>query len=162
MACFFDLSEGFDAYVSVISETFTTRIIFFCHELLLYFLFPSQKLVRKYLPKGFQKYPTIQIIIYEIEIYHIVLEIVKWILVHRAFSVAFLVPFPWVCNYCVGARTRQVKSTSFHLYISICSYLCFSRLDGIQLAHCIACLISLRSIDHAVHAFYPVTLEFRI
>ena len=94
MVCFFDLSEGFDVYVSLLSETFTTRIIFFCHELLLYFLFPSQELVRKYLPKGFQKYPTIQIIIYEIEIYHIVLEIVKWILVHRAFSVAFLVPFP--------------------------------------------------------------------
>ena len=94
MACFFDLSEGFDAYVSVISETFTTRIIFFCHELLLYFPFPSQKLVRKYLAKGFQKYPTMQIIIYGIEIYHIVLEIVKWILVQMAFSVAFPVPFP--------------------------------------------------------------------
>ena len=162
MVCFFDLSEGFDVYVSLLSETFTTRIIFFCHELLLYFPFPSQKLVRKYLAKGFQKYPTMQIIIYGIEIYHIVLEIVKWILVQMAFSVAFPVPFPWVCNYFVGVRTLQVRSTSFHLFVSTCSFPCFSRLDGIQLAHCFACLISLRSIDHAVHAFYAVTLEFRI
>ena len=63
MVCFFDLSEGFDVYVSLLSETFTTSIFFFCHELLLYFLFPSQKLVKKYLPKGFQKHPTRQIII---------------------------------------------------------------------------------------------------
>ena len=131
------------------------------HGLLLYFPFPSEKLVRKYLPKGFQKYPTIQIIIYGIKIYHTVLETVKWLLVHRAFSVVFPVPFPWVCNYCVVARTLQVRSTSFHLFVSICTFLCFSRLNGIQLAHCIASLISLRSIDHAIHAFYPVRLEFR-
>ena len=29
----------------------------------LYFLFPSQKLVRKYLPKSFEKYPATLIII---------------------------------------------------------------------------------------------------
>ena len=33
------------------------------HKLLSYFPFPSQKLVRKYLPKSFEKYPTTQIII---------------------------------------------------------------------------------------------------
>ena len=53
-----DLSERFDVSVSFISETFTTWINFLYHELTLYFLFLSQKLVRKYLPKRFEKYPT--------------------------------------------------------------------------------------------------------
>ena len=48
----------FDVSVSLISKTFTTWINFLYHELPLYFPFPSQKLVRKYLPKSFEKYPT--------------------------------------------------------------------------------------------------------
>ena len=79
----FDLSERFDVCFSL-SETFTTRINFLCHGLPLCFPFPSQKLVRKYLPKSFDG----------TEIYLIVLEIVMWLLAHRAFSIAFLVQFP--------------------------------------------------------------------
>ena len=52
----------FDGSVSLISKTFTTWINFLYHELPLYFPFPSQKLVRKYLPKSFEKYPTTKII----------------------------------------------------------------------------------------------------
>ena len=66
-------------YVFLISETFTTRIIFLCHELPLYFPFHLQKIVRKYLPKS-EKYPTMQIIIHGTEI---VLEIKMWLLIHR-------------------------------------------------------------------------------
>ena len=55
--------------VSLISKTFTTWIIFLYHELPLYFSFPSQKLVRKYLPKSFEKYSTTRIIIDETEIF---------------------------------------------------------------------------------------------
>ena len=39
------------------------------HELPLYFSFPSQKLLRKYLPKSLEKYPTTQIIVDEAEIF---------------------------------------------------------------------------------------------
>ena len=53
-----DLKERFDVSVSLISKTFTTWINFLYNELPLYFPFPSQKLVRKYLPKSFEKYPT--------------------------------------------------------------------------------------------------------
>ena len=49
--------------VSLISKTFTKWIIFLYHEFPLYFPFPSQKLVKKYLPKSFEKYPTTRIII---------------------------------------------------------------------------------------------------
>ena len=56
-----NLSERFDVSVPLISKT--TWINFLCHELLLYFSFPSQKLGRQYLPKSFEKYPTTQIII---------------------------------------------------------------------------------------------------
>ena len=48
-----DLSERFDLSVSLISKTFTTWINLLYHELSLYFPFPSQKFVRKYLPKSF-------------------------------------------------------------------------------------------------------------
>ena len=46
----FNLSERFNVSVFLISKTFTTWITFLCHELPLYFPFPSQKLLRKYLP----------------------------------------------------------------------------------------------------------------
>ena len=59
----------FDVSVSLISKTFTTWINFLYHELPLYFPFPSQKLVRKYLPKIFEKYPTTRIIIDGTEIF---------------------------------------------------------------------------------------------
>ena len=64
-----DLSVQFDVSVSLISKTFTTWIIFLYHELLLYFPFPSQKLMRKYLPKRFEKYPTTQTMIDGTEIF---------------------------------------------------------------------------------------------
>ena len=57
------LSERFDMPVVLISKTFTIWINFSNHELPLYFPFPSQKLVRWYLPQRFEKYPTTQIII---------------------------------------------------------------------------------------------------
>ena len=46
----FNLRERFNVSVFLISKTFTTWITFLCHELPLYFPFPSQKLLRKYLP----------------------------------------------------------------------------------------------------------------
>ena len=49
--------------VSVISKAFTIWINFLYHELPLRFVFPSQKLVSKHLPKTFEKHPTTQIII---------------------------------------------------------------------------------------------------
>ena len=58
-----DLSERFGVSVSLISKTFTTWINVLYHELQLYFPFPSQKLLRKYLPKSFEKYQTTRIII---------------------------------------------------------------------------------------------------
>ena len=64
-----DLSERFDLSVSLISKTFTTWINLLYHELSLYFPFPSQKLVRKYLPKSFKKYPTTPIIFDGTEIF---------------------------------------------------------------------------------------------
>ena len=64
-----DLSEGFNVSVSLISKTFTTWINFLYHELPLCFPFPSQKLVRKYLPKSFENYPTTRIIIDGTEIF---------------------------------------------------------------------------------------------
>ena len=57
-----DLNEIFDLPVPYTSKTFTTRIIFLYHELPLYFPFPLQKLLRKYLPKGSEKYPKTGII----------------------------------------------------------------------------------------------------
>ena len=66
----------------LISEIFTTRIIFLSHESPLYFPFPLQKLVREYLTKS-DKYPKMRIIIYGTEIYLIVLEIKMWLLIHR-------------------------------------------------------------------------------
>ena len=44
-------------------------ISLFLHELALYFPFPSRKLVRKYLPKSFEKYPATRIIIDGTEIF---------------------------------------------------------------------------------------------
>ena len=58
-----NLSERFDLPVPLISKTFTTWKNFLYHELPLYFLFPSQKLVRKYLLKSYDKYPTTRIIV---------------------------------------------------------------------------------------------------
>ena len=54
---------------SVISKTFTRWIKFLYHELPLHFTFPSQKLVRKYLLKRFEKYPATRIIIDGTEIF---------------------------------------------------------------------------------------------
>ena len=58
-----NLSERFDVSVSLISKTFTIWIHFLYHVSALYFTFSSQKLVRKYLPIGFEKYPITRIII---------------------------------------------------------------------------------------------------
>ena len=44
-------------------------ISLFLHELTLYFPFPSRKLVRKYLPKSFEKYPATRTIIDGTEIF---------------------------------------------------------------------------------------------
>ena len=63
------LSERFDVSVSLISKIFTTWINFSYHELPLYLPFPSQKSVRKYLPKILKKYPTTRIIIDATEIF---------------------------------------------------------------------------------------------
>ena len=63
------LSERFDVSVSLISKTFTTWINFLYHALPLYSSFPSQKLVRKYFPKRFEKYPITRIIIDETVIF---------------------------------------------------------------------------------------------
>ena len=49
--------------MSFISKTLTKWINILYHELPLHFPFPSQKLVRKYLAKGFENYPTTRIII---------------------------------------------------------------------------------------------------
>ena len=58
-----DLSESFDVFVSFISKTFTIWINFLYHNLPLYFPFRSQKLVKKYLPKSFEKYTATRTII---------------------------------------------------------------------------------------------------
>ena len=63
------------------------------------------------------------------------------LLVHIAFSIAFPVQFPWVsqllCRYC----NTQSVSTSFHFFVSVCSFLCFCCLADSQFTHCIASLI---------------------
>ena len=64
-----DLSERFDVSLSLISKTFTTWINFLYHQLPLYFPFPSQKLMRKYLPDSLEKYPITRIIIDGTEIF---------------------------------------------------------------------------------------------
>ena len=65
----FDLSERFDVSTGLISKIFTTWINFLYFELPLFFPYPSQELVKKYLPKSFEKYPTTRIIIDGTEIF---------------------------------------------------------------------------------------------
>ena len=60
-----NLSERFDVSVSLILKTITTWIMCFVSWVAIQFPFALQKLVRKYLPKSFEKYPTTQIIIDE-------------------------------------------------------------------------------------------------
>ena len=55
MECFFDLSEGFDVYVSLISETFTTKIIFFASWVAIIFPFSFPKISEKVFAKRFSK-----------------------------------------------------------------------------------------------------------
>ena len=121
---FFNLSERFDVYVFLISETFTTRIIFLCHELPLYFPFPLQKLVSKYLLKG-GKYPTMRIIIYGTEIYLIVLEIkcgCQYIAtqgVHCSVPFSIPVSVQLLCLYrSTPNQVRQPRSVCFNIFIS--------------------------------------------
>ena len=64
-----NLSERFDVFVYLIANTFTTWRKFLYHELTLCFPFLSQKLVTKYLPKSFEKFPTIRINIDGTEIF---------------------------------------------------------------------------------------------
>ena len=64
-----DLSERTDVSVSLISKTFYYMDIFLHYEFPLYFHFPSQKLVRKYLPESFEKYPATPIPIDKTEIF---------------------------------------------------------------------------------------------
>ena len=64
-----------------------------------------------------------------------------WLLVHMSFSVAFRVQFRECRNYCVGIATLKLWPISFHLFVSVCSFLCFSHLAGAQFADCIDCLI---------------------
>ena len=63
------LSERFDVPVYLISKTFTTSVNFWYNELSLCFPFPLLKLVRKYLPKSFEKYLTTRIIMDGTEIF---------------------------------------------------------------------------------------------
>ena len=55
--------------VSLISNIFNIQKNFLYHELSLYVLFPSKKLVGKYLSKSFEKKPSIEIIVDETEIF---------------------------------------------------------------------------------------------
>ena len=63
-----DLSERFDVSVSLIPKTFTTWINFLYHELPLYSPFPSQKLVRRCLPKSFEKYQQHLLLLIELKL----------------------------------------------------------------------------------------------
>ena len=58
-----DLADRFQVSTSLVSKTFTTWInVLYC-ELPLLFPFPSQQLIRKYMPDEFSQYPTTRIII---------------------------------------------------------------------------------------------------
>ena len=71
-----DLSERFDVSVSLIPKTFTTWINFLYHELPLYFPFPSQKLVRRCLPKSFEKYQQHLLLLIELKL--LLKKLLQW------------------------------------------------------------------------------------
>ena len=64
-----DLADRFQISNGHVSKIFTTWIHFLYHELPLLFLFPSQSLVRKFMPQQFKNYPTTRVVIDGTEIF---------------------------------------------------------------------------------------------
>ena len=64
-----DISDRFDISPGHFSKIFTTWINFLYHELPLLFPFPSQSLVRSYMPEEFKSYYTTRLIIDGTEIF---------------------------------------------------------------------------------------------
>lgn len=65
---------------------------------------------------------------------------------------------------CLGTTTLLVRSTSFHLVVSICSFLCFVHQAGAQFAHCIACLIhcqvQITPCKHFIQSHYCFVFNY--
>ena len=64
-----DLADRFHISPGYVSKIFTTWINFLYHELPQLFPFPSQSMVRKYMPEQFKQYPTTRVIIDGTEIF---------------------------------------------------------------------------------------------
>lgn len=64
-----DIADRFNISASHVSKIFTTWINFLYHELPLLFPFPSQAMIRKYMPKQFKEYQTTRVIIDGTEIF---------------------------------------------------------------------------------------------
>ena len=65
-------------------------------------------------------------------------------------------------NYCLGTTTLLVRSTSFHLFVLICLFLCFSRMVDALVCPMYCLLYLLSSIDHAVQQILSIHVSVSI